>query len=301
MEFYDEENFRINIVNLTTDQKRELTLTMQIPSHVYRMFLEYSIDLSVAGDSSTKNAIFEKETLYNINTLYPVVYHLSDDTVEISDNLGIMRSLWNDQIDRNEFVAEAFNVEPDEKLEITLEWTPGPEDGGSSNATSYSIIFLIIAVIVIIAVAAVYRNKTSSKKPRAEDKHIFKDSSGGRDSPPRDSSKVEQIKSLHNAIKNLDIDFKQGNIPEPIYLELKEKYKQKFKDMESNKSGSSRTSEKRIEELTYKKKTMLKTISQLESDYKKGEIPKDLYKELSTGYKKEAVDILKELDTLRKQ
>jgi hypothetical protein len=309
MEFHNEDNFRINIVNLTTDQKRELTLTMQIPSHVYRMFLEYSVDLSVAGDSSTKNAIFEKETLYDINTLYPVVYHLSDDTVQISDNLGIMRSLWNDQIDRNEFVTEAFNVEPDEKLEIPLEWTPEDDSTSDSSFMSKLFLYIFIAIIIIVPIVLLFivgmgahrltrkgLERVANRGKNQPRRTSFQDDGGSRKGP----TKVEQVKSLHNAIKNLDIDYKQGNIPEPIYLELKEKYKQKFKDMESNKNGSSKNSEKRIEELTYKKKTMLKTISQLESDYKNGEIPKELYDELSSGYKKEAVNILKELDQLKK-
>jgi hypothetical protein len=109
------------------------------------------------------------------------------------------------------------------------------------------------------------------------------------------------------SLKKLEKEYESGDLPEDLYDELKGKYKVKAIEVmkEINKIKNSQVSnsefdeESNLAELDKKKKQILLAIKKIEREYDSGDLPENLYDELKGKYKEKAIEVMKEIDSIK--
>jgi len=129
---------------------------------------------------------------------------------------------------------------------------------------------------------------------------------------------VEDKKKILQAKKKIKTWQKSGKLSSEEFTRMDIKYKAKLKDINKKitrldkQTGSGKIeldadsgerlktgSDKELDVLLARKKTLLSVIKNLERDYKAGTLPDDVYDELKTEYKQEAIEVLKKIDELQ--
>jgi hypothetical protein len=138
--------------------------------------------------------------------------------------------------------------------------------------------------------------------------------SPGAQSPEEKRKKlVGEKKKLLEAKKKLKTWLKEEKITRDEYSKLDNKYKLKIKeinkrisrlDQQASTGDEPETKEKEGDRemniLLARKKTLLNVLKNLEKDHDEGTIPEDVFEELRSEYKQEAIKILKNIDELQK-
>jgi len=113
-------------------------------------------------------------------------------------------------------------------------------------------------------------------------------------------SRLEQRKGiLEGALKRIDEDHREGNLPEDVHLELRSRYEEELAEVDKKLEEMGEEVLSELAELTEKKKKMLLAIKKLKSEYESGQVPQELYEELLTNYKRKAIELMKEIDKLK--
>jgi len=137
-----------------------------------------------------------------------------------------------------------------------------------------------------------------------------------RKSKPMDYENREELiqnkKKLLKTTNRLKSDYKEGLITKEIYDNLRIEYKQKLKIINKKiekwdtESGTERGVEidskdeaPELKKLMVKKEKILKAINKLEDDKEAGIIDDELYEEMAGTYKKQAIEIMRNIDHLR--
>ncbi|MFQ5884167.1 MAG: hypothetical protein ACE5IO_03600 [Thermoplasmata archaeon] len=109
------------------------------------------------------------------------------------------------------------------------------------------------------------------------------------------SEYVTRLGTLKKIVKELDIQFEAGKLPEDIYHELRADYDAKIEDTQSKmESWTPKTSEQTA--LTQKKKMILEVIEKLRNDVESGKLSEGVYTELKTQYEERVADINKSIE-----
>ncbi len=212
---------------------------------------------------------------------------------------------------------------------------PGPVKVSSENSTKMFIYILIIIAIGFVIIMFIYKKgnknqtiqeeagthsvgtKTSTRQKRAASKWAVQESE--HDPEPADEkvetvSSVEdrseltgEIKKILKTTERLKKDYKSGLISKEIFDELRGEYKLKLKKIkkriaefdEESTQNASKAESKEMRELLLKKERMLKAISKLEDDRETGVLDEELYEEMVGVYKKQTIEILKEIDRIK--
>lgn len=95
--------------------------------------------------------------------------------------------------------------------------------------------------------------------------------------------------------KKKDQDYNKSleELPEPERQGKKSSKASSAKKTKSEKAGSTKKSK-----LLERKKTVLTVLKDLEKRYESGDLPEDIYTEMKNEYKKEAIEIMKKIDSL---
>jgi hypothetical protein len=161
------------------------------------------------------------------------------------------------------------------------------------------------------------------KKAPGTGKKVRKDT--GHREPPAGAVSIEDereklIQDKKNVLvvrKKLKNDLKLNKITKEKYGEKDKKYQARLKEINKvilkldrkheqgeeyldKKSVSTLSPGSSVAALEERKKTLLSVLKHLEKDFEEGNITEDLYDELKSDYKQEAVDILKQLDEMKK-
>jgi hypothetical protein len=164
------------------------------------------------------------------------------------------------------------------------------------------LLFIIIVVVVLISLMSRSRRKDILGEALVDEAQISKE----------EQAELGQLthkkEGLLKAIKKLDSDFEEGLIDEDVYKDLKGNYKQKtidvMKEIDAIAAAApiaplapQPTPEE--ESLKEKKEKILQAIKKLDSDFKEGLLDEETYKELRDDYKRKAVEMAKELESLK--
>ncbi|MDP6156949.1 MAG: hypothetical protein QF682_12565 [Candidatus Thermoplasmatota archaeon] len=119
-----------------------------------------------------------------------------------------------------------------------------------------------------------------------------------------------EIKKILKTTERLKRDYKVGLISKEIFDDLRGEYKVKLKKIkkriaeldvlaEESANNELMVGSKEMKELIDKKEQMLKAISKLEDDREAGILDEELYGEMVGIYKKQTIEILREIDRIK--
>jgi hypothetical protein len=298
--------------------------------------LEYAV---LIPPESIKNFNFEKTFKYDSNLVMLVVYPIDGyeaKGIGIELSKATTESFAGAYISPH---FTPVTVTPDESYtivfsEITTQSSSSDTTKSSDNTSTIILILLIILVVAVILIINMYtRKKKSGSKQSAQKAGLAtgttkpKVSSVKKKSAPKSAGAIpiederrkliEEKKKVLAAKKKLRNDLKSNKISKDKYLEKDKKYQARLKEINKNilkldrkhdqgeeyldkKSASALSSGSSVAALEERKKTLLSVLKHLEKDYEEGNITEELYGELKGDYKQEAVDILKQLDEMKK-
>jgi hypothetical protein len=213
----------VESTSVVSNESKEIILHIQVPTYKIEIQLAYSIGIEGSDDPEAEY-LFQKELLYYNDFIEVFAFILEDDKMTVGDNLDLLFSQWHDQYKRMWYTLDGSNVTTGDTISFAVGW---------ENQLDLSFVALAITLIVVFGLIGflIYR-----KKYAREDKEV--------------STKVEEKEAIIDPSS----------------------------------------------ELEEKKRTMLLAIKRLESDYKEGEIPKEVYDELLSQYKKSTIEVMKEID-----
>jgi hypothetical protein len=164
------------------------------------------------------------------------------------------------------------------------------------------------------------KSSTHRKGPKAHRDDVTPASTGKRKSRTKSkpessnesrSALVSEKKKILKTKNRLKNDYKDDLISKETYDKIRSEYKQKLKILNKKITKLDKTEEEEkplrikseemspeLEKLHAKKEKILKAIKKLESDKAAGELDPDLYDEMSSSYKKQAIQILQEIDEI---
>lgn len=296
-----ENNVFKNPLNVSANSTKNIEMFFSVPSHLMSMMLEYSVEIPVSGGDAkaglfemkgeeTVTGIFEKESMYETLRIFPVITQLEGDNVEISPNLRKMDYVNPDS--ENTVYYYGTSLSASDKISINLQW--------EEEVKNYTLIYLMILILIITLIVIVSLKLKMMKKRELERIENEPETPEGADDGYRESSKdslMEKKQSLRRAIKDLDRDYENDKLPEPIYTELKSKYTKKLSQIKKQIAESKESNEE-LEKLYKKKEKLLAAIKRVKSDYDSGELPKDIYEELNAEYRQKTIDVMKEIDRI---
>jgi hypothetical protein len=228
---------QVNNVSIDSKEYYNLTLVITAPSYIAPIYVGYNVEVLKDEQYS---GIFTKRYLYNTSKVQYLIYSLSKEGLDISQDLTFVHPFpgedpsWNEDYERYWYVVQAIDIKPDSFSTLNIRF----------NETSEEFNFLI-ALIIIIAVIFFVIVFVAKKK------------------------------------------------------DVKEK---KFtKENESDIAETKKENEEKRKELKKQKNKILETIKRVDNEFKEGIITKDNYEKIRASYKKQAVEILKEIDRLKEE
>jgi len=180
---------------------------------------------------------------------------------------------------------------------ITLNITHTPDDtvsGGFSNLP----LFLLVGIILIAASIFIGLKYSRSQQSKGKPKSAARKKSDADD----DRELLEKKKArLERKLADLDEEVELGLIDAEAADELREDYRDKLDDIEEKlaEPEAPEIDEQAISALEARKKKILQAIKRVDGELEDGLIDEDEHGRMRAGYKKKAVEIMKELDELK--
>jgi hypothetical protein len=157
--------------------------------------------------------------------------------------------------------------------------------------------------------------KSTTKKPEG----AVKDSDGENRLDRKRQKLIDEKKKILLSKKQLKSDYKSNTISKDVFNEMDNKYQTKLKEINKDISKLDRQIEKtgalpgvgaqavskgavkgEEKKLLERKKTLLSVIKNLEKRHEAGELPDEVFDEMKSEYKQEAIEVLKKLDDINR-
>jgi hypothetical protein len=281
-------------INMTQDIKQNNTpvvIDLQINATYTQMYSDIILQLDYALERENDPNKFEftmdlyKDYGDDVTPIF-LIYTNKGYTLESNDIPITLHDSQTEFPDKNAYIFMGGSFSPEATITIQ-----DVEEG----EFPWLLLWIILIVVICLVVILVARSLRKDAKVYTE----IQETNGKEEQKEKLLKKKE---GLQLAIKKLDDDFKEGLLDEDIYQELKGGYENKVTDINgqidalgSGAEGEGVLSSER-EALISKKDNMLKSIKKLDHEYEDGLLDEEVYKELRAGYKRKAVDLMKELD-----
>ncbi len=274
-----------------------LTLVLTAPSHITPIYYGYMTELGETGQENQRR--FSKEYTFDTAKIQYQIFTLGKEAPELSDDLvmvhpyGTEDPSWNDGYARYWFVAQTMgDALSGSTTEINLK-----VQGETAPSTREPFPFewlLVIIGIGLIVVAFIARSiPRFTGVPEEEDADW-------------DIETIQdEIKELEDLIARVESDLAEGLMAETTGNEILAKWRadieeldQEIAEIESLQAMASIAvaSEEDIKRLEEQKSKVLQSLKRVEQEFEEGLISEEEYESIRAGYKKRAVELLKELD-----
>ena len=230
---------QVDNVSIASQEYSNLILVITAPSYIAPIYIGYNVDVMEDGQNS---GIFTKRYLYNTTKVQYLIYSLSKEGIDISQDLTTVHPFagedpsWNEDYERYWYVAQAIDVQPNSFTTLNVTYEEASEQ--------YTLLIVLITLVVIIFFVITFvikKKNVKEKKVKGEDES--------------------------------DSDIAETKI----------------------------ANEEKIEELEKQKKKIIETIKRVDHEFEEGIITKENYEKIRASYKKQAVEILKKIDKLKKE
>jgi len=274
----------VNSVTLLAGRYTNLVLNLTAPSYMMHIYVEYT--LSSTGSSGDAPVIFEKLFPYNTTLVSIWLTTLKNDNVTLSGGFQLHTArTWNETAQRYRYIIVGGGIKAGDVSTIAINWVPPP----------FVIpLWVLVALAVLLGLLVGYplwrRTRLKAAKEDEETEAPTKTGPSG-ESPPSPTELRERKETLTKTLDRLELDEKDGHIPNDLAASMKEEVRAELADVEEQ-LGSLRTIETR-------KKAILKALRKLERDHKDGTVDNSVYTSLKARYEAEALKILKQIDELK--
>lgn len=286
----------INNISLIPKNHTNLTLKISTPSNIASIHIRYIIQFENIENKNT--GIYKKKYLYDTDKLTYEAYLIYTKDVKISDDLAMVHNefFWLEEYARHWFNTRSENVQQGSSSTIVLNI-----EKSTDNSIFYQISLLIIILIFIVVFLILKKKNFFEDGKSPENKKIT--------SKKSEEKLLEEKKKIEELIKRTKMDQKLKLIDEKTAKSMILDYQQqidnlnlKINDFEKNKTKNKFIKEKdsKIKELEEQKKKIYTAIKKIEREFKEKTISKEDYERFRAAYKKQAVEILKEIDKVKK-
>jgi len=290
--------YRMNISGNSTIRPEINNVTVE---YIYTptsttLALEATYTLSAMGDPPV--IIFEKKMMYDVGNTNILVYFDSGLGIEGRNITWANRSdidpeMW-DSLQKPGKDFRVGIVNPGSTFSLTV----GENIGASGPDYSlYIAAIIILAIFLVVGLASARIKKKLRRRTEPEDEPDEEEESEAAPVlPVGKDGLVARKESVIEAIKKLDSDLKEGLISKESHAELRAIYKKEAVPI-MKELDSTAVLPVGKDALVARKESVIKAIRKLDSDLKEGLISEESHAELRAIYKKEAVQIMKELDS----
>jgi len=301
--FAEIRNDNNTITNITLSPKEYANLTLKIsaPSNIASIYVRYLIELDKLKDKEKDD--FKKQYLYENEKLTYEVYLLSTKNLKVSDDLTLVHDdfFWMEEYERYWFIAKNENVQQNSYSTITI----NTEKTLDSNLFFYQILLIIILAGAIVSIIIfkkknIFLDKEPLKRTKTNPEFI-------KEKLLEEKKKIQELIKRTKKDENLNlIDKKTAKNIITDYQEQLKNINNKISEFEKNKIAHNeiikdkiKQKENRIIELEEQKDRIYSAIKKIECEYRDKIIGKKDYERFRSAYKKQAIEILKEIDRLK--
>jgi hypothetical protein len=281
----------VDSVPIGLNETESVVLHMSIPSYIVEVKISYSIELESSGEGR-QNIVLDKEFLYDNDFIEYYVFTVEGDNLSFSGNLTVANSVWSPDTNRTWHRLIGADFQLGSAIDFTISWV--------ENADLSWLLLAVAVIIFALLLAGV------SMRRRRADQNIDKAGEGQEKSAENGSKTTgdesEKIMAERNEVKaaleRLEADHEKGILPAGVYTGMREKLDKKDAKL---KKRLGEVGSKGESDLLEQKKKMLDALKQLERDHGDGKISSGAYKELRSEYKNRTIEIMKQIDKLKRK
>jgi hypothetical protein len=286
----------ITSISVEPQEKLEIDLVIEVPSHLATTLLTYEIDLS-SGEDERVTTTYSKRFLYDSADVEYYAFLLGDTTLEEGSNVKMLHPppgedpIWNEPNGRYWYIVSSKELIAGATATMTIGWIV---------ETDYLPYVLLLAflglMIILIAVPVLRKRKLKSKGELASDSRQTGSPSKSEVEPaiPMESTaKAPDNAGLERAMDRVEGDYERGLITkEQAFLLTSRLRTRKSADPRQGKQVARASTQKGSEisegaELSgyvAQLGTLKRIVKELDAQHEDGTLPDDIHTELRAEY-----------------
>jgi hypothetical protein len=316
---------------LNISESKNVTLHLSVPSYLAEVIVTYTT--SVPRSSQDYNQLlFDKTFLYDNDRVVFYIYTVEGDNITVSGGINLVHSQWSEENQRTMHVLLGTNVQSGTETMLTIVLEP------DQNISWILLAAALLAFLAIVAYALMRKRRKRRTEKAAEGKEGAtaeseaegetvkreklktskavkgaavagavakgekgkggeKDRESGEEEPEDAALILKKKESIAEALTRLENDHENGLLADDVYLNMKDNLNERNLKLDERLR---KVKGDGVATLELEKEKILKAAKQLDSDLESGAISKAAYTELRNEYKRRTIEILKDIDKMKK-